>query len=621
MTMALSFGYPPSTALPPITGRMIVVVAIAVGAFVLFASEKVRVDITALIVMVTLMLLEPWTQISPAEGVSGFSNKATLIVLAMFILSAGVRRTGIIQKLSAWMLSIAGANELRQLLVTVGVGGLPSGFLNNTPVVAMLLPAVSELARQSRTSPSKLLIPLSYASILGGTLTLLGTTSNLLASSLSQRLLGHRISMFEFTHLGIIVFLTGALYLLVVGRHLLPERIDPDGVLFREYQMERYLTAIVVDENSPLVGKSLNTLKEHTRLDLDILQVIRGGERYIEPYSIDSIRAGDAFVVRADLETLRSLITTDGLSFASATAVSPTGVDDTTERRGARERYHLVELVVPSTSAYIDNVIGETPFHDRYNATVLAIRRSSEVIHHRLDELQLQGGDTLLVQAAEPSVDRLANDSDVAVVRKLSQPDYRTEKAALAVGIVVGVVALAALGVLDLVVAAFGGVVAMVLTGIVKPEELYESVNWEVIFLLAGIIPLGVAFEQAGVADFIGALVALSAEFLPPIAVLWVFYVMTVLLTAIISNAASVVLMVPIAVEAAGRIGADPFVFVLAVMFASSADFMTPIGYQTNLLVYGPGGYRFTDYTRVGGPLELLLSVVTVGGLAVFWGV
>lgn len=610
-----------ATSLPPVTGEMVVVFATAVGAFVLFASEKVRVDVTAIAVMVTLMVLEPWTQISPAEGVSGFSNEATIIILAMFILSAGVRRTGVIQKLSMWMLSVAGADELRQLVVTVGVGGLPSGFLNNTPVVAMLIPAVSELARQSQTSPSKLLIPLSYASILGGTLTLVGTTSNLLASNLSRRLLDHRISMFEFTHLGIIVFLTGTLYLLVFGRHLLPERTGSEGALLREYQMEQYLTAVVVDEHSPFIGQSLETLKERTSLDLDVLQLIRGDEQYIDPYTIDDIRAGDAFIVQADLETLRSLITAEGLSFASAQEMSLTETTETEEDGDVQKHFPLVELVIPSTSSYIDNVIGKTPLHDRYDATVLAIRRSGKLIHHRMDELQLRGGDTLLVQVDNPTLEQLVNDPDFITVRELPDPDYRTEKAPLAVGIIVGVVTLAALNVLDLLVAALGGVVVMVLTGIVQPEELYESVHWDVIFLLAGIIPLGIAFEQTGGADFIGALVAMSAEFLPPIAVLWVFYLMTVLLTAVISNTASVVLMVPIAVETASRIGADPFVFVLAVMFASSADFMTPIGYQTNLLVYGPGGYKFTDYTLVGAPLELLLSVVTVGGLAVFWGI
>lgn len=613
-------GVPPATTLPPVTTGMVVVFAIAVGAFVLFASETVRVDVTALAVMVALMVLEPWTQIAPSEGVSGFSNEATIVILAMFILSGGIRRSGVVQRLSVWMLSVAGADEFRQLLVTVGIGGVPSGFINNTPVVAMLIPAVSELARRSGTSPSKLLIPLSYASILGGTLTLVGTTSNLLASDLSRRLLDHRITMFEFTHLGIVVFLTGVLYLLVVGRYLLPERTDPDGALLREYQLETYLTAVVVDEGSPLVGRSIEALHDHITPGLDILQVIRGGEQYVDPYSIDPIEAGDAFVVQADLEALRSLISADGLSFASASEISLTEPDDAPEAGATGERFSLVEVVLPSTSAYVDSVIGETPLRDRYDATVLAIRRRGELVHHRIDELQLRGGDALLLQITDPVLDRLAADPDFITVRELPDPDYRTEKAPLAVGIVVCVVVLAALGVLDLRVAALGGVVAMVLSGVLQPEELYEAVHWDVIFLLAGIIPLGLAVERTGGADLIGALVAATAEFLPPIAVLWVFYIVTVLLTALVSNTASVVLAVPIAVETAGRIGADPLVFVLAVMFASSADFMTPIGYQTNLLVYGPGGYRFTDYTRIGAPLELLLSVVTVGGLAVFWG-
>jgi di/tricarboxylate transporter len=217
-------------------------------------------------------------------------------------------------------------------------------------------------------------------------------------------------------------------------------------------------------------------------------------------------------------------------------------------------------------------------------------------------------------------LERMAADQNVIVAHELDDPDYRTEKIPLAVGIVLAVVGLAALGVLDILVAALVGVVAMVLTGVLEPDELYDAVEWDVIFLLAGLIPLGIAFAETGAAELIGALVAQSAAYLPPLGVLWVFYVITALTTAVVSNAGSVVLMIPVGVATATGIGANPFAFVLAVTFAASADFMTPIGYQTNLLVYGPGGYRFTDYFRVGAPLQVLLSVVTVLGISLFWG-
>jgi di/tricarboxylate transporter len=596
--------------LPPITTGMAVVFAITIFAFVLFASELVPVDVTALIVMVALMVLEPWTRISVEEGVSGFSNSATITVLAMFILSAGISRTGAVQRLGAWMASFARGDERRQLLSVIGVAGIPSGLLNNTPIVAMLIPAVSDLAREGGTSPSKLLIPLSYASMVGGMLTLIGTSTNLVASDVSARLLDHPFSMFEFTGLGALVFLTGALYLLLVGHRLIPERIAAGEGLLAEFGMADYLTEVVIEERSPLVGRPVSVVDEEYAPD--IIQLVRNDEGFIEPFSGKTLRAGDVLIVRAGVDEIRDIAATEGVSIAS-TDVTETDFE-------ASERQSFVELVVPTGSTFVGESLAELPFRREYDVNLLSIRRGRDLLHRRLSRATLDRGDTILVQATAESLARMAADPNVIVVRELDDPDYRTEKIPLAVAIVLGVVGLAAMGVLDILVAALAGVIAMVLTGILDPDELYDAVEWDVILLLAGLIPLGIAFSQTGAAALIGALVAESAAYLPPLGVLWVFYVITALTTAVVSNAGSVVLMIPVGVATAGAIGANPFAFVLTVTFAASADFMTPIGYQTNLLVYGPGGYRFTDYFRVGAPLQILLSAVTVLGISLFWG-
>ncbi|WP_228842324.1 SLC13 family permease [Halococcus agarilyticus] len=596
---------------PPITAGMAVVFAITLLAFGLFATELVPVDVTALLVMVALMVLEPWTRVSIEEGVSGFSNTATITVLAMFILSAGVSRTGAVQRLGAWMASFAGDDERRQLLSVVGVGALPSGVLNNTPIVAMLIPAVSDLAREGGTSPSKLLIPLSYASMVGGMLTLIGTSTNLVASDVSARLLDRPFSMFEFTGLGAIVALTGAGYILFVGHRLIPERVAPGEGLLAEYEVTEYLTEVVVEPDSPLVGRAMRDVHERDVFDAELVQVVRDGE-FLEPFTETALRAGDALVVRAGVDTIRDLAATEGLSIANT--------DVTAGVLGASEPRSFVEIVVPTGSSFVGETLAASSFHHTYDANLLSIRRGADLLHHRLNRVTIDRGDTVLVQATAESIERMAVDPDVIVVRELDDPDYRTGKIPLAVGIVLGVVGLAALGVLDILVAALCGVVAMVFGGVLDPDELYDAVEWDVIVLLAGLIPLGIAFDQTGAAALIGALVAESAAYLPPLGVLWVFYVITALTTAVVSNAGSVVLMIPVGVATAGTIGANPFAFVLAVTFAASADFMTPVGYQTNLLVYGPGGYRFTDYFRVGAPLQALLSVVTVLGIAVLWG-
>jgi di/tricarboxylate transporter len=420
--------------------------------------------------------------------------------------------------------------------------------------------------------------------------------------------------MFEFTQLGLVVFLTGAVYLLVVGPHLIPERIDPSEGLLAEYEMGEYLAEAIVAEESALVGRTVEAVAEEAPLDFDIIQLIRDEEAFIEPFSGTAIRAGDRLVVRADVGTLGRLASSEGLAIAPTTTVT----DEELEAVG--ERRNLVELVVPTGSSFVGETLAGAPFRREYDANLLSIRRGTELLHHRLAEVELDRGDTILLQATASSVDRMATDPNVIVAHELADPDYRAEKIPLAVGIVLAVVGLAALGVLDVLVAALAGVVVMIFAGVIEPGEIYDAVEWDVIFLLAGLIPLGIAFEETGAAALIGALVAASAAYLPPIGVLWVFYVITALVTALVSNSGSVVLMIPVAVATAGHVGANPFAFVLAVTFAASADFVTPIGYQTNLLVYGPGGYRFTDYFRVGAPLQVLLSVVTVLGIALFWG-
>lgn len=601
-------------SVPPLTVDMLVVFAVTVLAFVLFVTEWVSVDVTALIVMVVLILLEPWTAITPTEGISGFSNEATITVFAMLALSAGVTRSGAVQRLGARMAAFAGTDPRKQLTVTVAVAGIPSGFINNTPVVAMLIPVVSDLAHRGRSSPSKLLIPLSYASMVGGMLTLIGTSTNLIASNVSGRTIGHPFSMFEFTKLGVVVFVTGTLYLVTIGHRLIPERVKPQEGYLEEYDLAPYLTEIVVPEGSPLVGRTVAGAF-HGDLDVDVLQVFRDGTSVEIPLGRVSLEADDVLTVRVTPDALPALI--EGERLLPVADANASGWELGDEAQGGE----LVELVVPSWSSLVGETLASVSFRQRYDGTVLAIRRGGAVLHQRMNHTRLRPGDTLLVRTDEGSIDRLGRTHDVVLAHDPEHLRYREAKIPLAVGIIVGVVALAALGILDILVAALAGVVAMVLTGVLNPHEIYDAVDWDVIFLLAGLIPLGIAFEQTGAAAFIGALVATNAVSLPPIAVLWLFYVLTALLTALVSNSASVILMIPVAVEAASRVDANAFAFVLGVTFAASADFMTPIGYQTNLLVYGPGGYRFTDYVRVGAPLQIVLSIVTVLGIALFWGI
>ncbi|NHX39768.1 MULTISPECIES: SLC13 family permease [Haloarcula] len=620
---------------------MLFVFAVIVAALVLFATEALPVDVTAIAVMVALMLAEPATTlaadagliaepvyvlhqagdgISPLDrGLSGFASTATITVLAMFILSDGVQRTGIVQILGAKIASLTGDSETKQLSATVGLVAPISGFINNTAAVAILLPMVTDIAHKGKLSPSKLLLPLSYASMFGGMLTLIGTSTNILASQLSAELIDQPFSMFEFTQLGIIVTVIGTVYLLTVGRYLVPSRIPVEEDLTEEFEMGEYLTEVVVREDSPLIGQTVDEALRVSAFDVDIVQLVREKRTFLEPLGQKSIRAGDVFAVRTDRDTLVDLLDVEGLDI-----IPDVEVDDA-ELETANERKNLVEVVVAPGSSLIGETLVSTNFRQRYDATVLALRHGQELYRQRMDHVTLRIGDTLLVQATPESIDRLNRNNDFIVAQEVARPDFRRSKIPVAIGIVAAVVGVAALTPVHIVISALGGALAMVLTGCLRPPELYDAVQWDVIFLLAGVIPLGTALQETGGADLLAELFVMGAGSVLTAGgglavVLGLMYLVTALLTNIISNNASVVLMIPVAIETAQQLNANAFAFVLAVTFAASTAFMTPVGYQTNLLVYGPGGYRFTDYLKVGAPLQAVFAVATTLGIAYFWG-
>lgn len=602
--------------------------AIAAITLVLFVLEPLPIDVTAIGLLVVLMLLEPVTGVDTAAGLSGFSSVATITVLAMFILSEGIRQSGMINYLGQWIVRSFGDSPFGQLAAVLGLSGGTAGFINNTPVVAVMIPMIIEVADRTGVSPSRLLMPASFAAMLGGMLTVIGTSTNILASDLTARIgadLGieslSAFSMFEFTGLGIIVLLTGVVYLLIASPYLVPERIKVDETLTDEFEMTEYLTEVVVTEASPFVGQTIDQAFSTLDMDADIVQLVRNRRAFSEPLAPKEIHAEDILVLRTDRDSLMRLIEAEGLELAPDADVTDKQLAVEDERIDETPSQRLVEIVISPESTIVGSTLESIRFRQRYDATVLAIRRGGAIIHARMDERVLRGGDTLLVQATESTVKRFVADRGFIVAQDLTPPEYRYDRIPIALGIVALVVALPAMEVLPIVVSALAGIVAMVATGCVKTNEMYESVDWSVIFLLAGLIPLGVALERSGGAEWLATAIVSLSSGLAPIVVLGLFYLVTALLTNVLSNNASVVVMIPVAVEAALQLSANPFAFVMAVTFAASTPFLTPIGYQTNLMVYGPGGYTFSDYARLGAPLQLLLTVVTTLGIAFFWGV
>ncbi|MGM0592769.1 MAG: SLC13 family permease [Halobacteriota archaeon] len=585
---------------------------------VLFVTERLPPDITAMGALVALVLLGPWTSIGPEQALSGFSNAATITILAMYILSRGVQDTGIVKRLGFAVAKVTKRSENRLLAVVVGITAPLAGVINNTPVVAVFIPMVTDLAEDANVSPSKVLLPLSYAAMLGGTLTLVGTGTNLVASDLSARLIDHPFSMFEFTALGVIVVGVGGAYLLTVGRVLTPSRIPP-GDRTTGYGIDDYLTRVLVTQRSPLVGVPASEVAADGRrdLDIDVLDVVRGDTHFIAADSDRLVEARDVLTIRGNPERIRQLVSLAQLRLLPRAEV-------TDEELDRPQRSALVELVVPSKSAVVGETVENTRLRERYDATVLAIRRpGGELVRDDIGATQLESGDSLLLQTTEETAHYLAESPAFVVISELpdgiEQAIELSPKTPIALGIVASVILLAALDVVPIVISALGGVVAMIVTDVLSANDAYDAVNWNVIFLLAGVIPLGIALQETGGATLVADFVVSSAGVLPAAVVLGLFYLLTGLLANLITPVASVVLFLPIAVTTAQRMGVEAFPFVLAVTFAASTAFMTPMGYQTNLMVYGPGGYRFTDYVRVGAPLQLLLAVVTTAGIVLLW--
>lgn len=581
---------------------------------VMFYFEPINIDLIALSVPVLLIALNTWTKIQPEEAISGFANKATITVLAMFIISAGIQQTGIIQVLGRKIADLTGSNHYRQVGMITGISGSIAGILNNTPVVATLIPMVNDIASKTKTSPSKLLIPLSYASMMGGMVTLIGTSTNLLASDISARLIDHPFSMFEFTKLGLVILIVGIIYLVTIGHRLIPDRIGTSENLFEEFEMKEYLTEVVIEKDSPLINRTLDDFKKSTGMDLDIVLLNRKDKQYIEPSFHQRLKKGDHLIIRADHETILKVMKRNGLRLVPHSDLYEKNLKE--PMKGQK----LMEVVIPYGSFMQGQTISQVNFLERYETAVLAIRRGGGLTHKRMQDIKLKPGDVILLLVNEETADRFRKNENFIISKEIDTRDYEFNKAIKALSILVGVILLAAFDIVPIVISSLGGVIAMVATGCIDHGKIYNSINWEVIFLLAGLIPLGIAIEKTGTAQYIAFQVLKLSKHFSPVIMLAVFYFLTAILTNIISNNASAILMIPVAVDAAQILNVNVFAFVLAVTFAASTAFLTPIGYQTNLMVYGPGGYKFKDYVIAGLPLQIILGIVTTLGIIYFWG-
>ena len=579
-----------------------------------FIGEWFPVDITAISVMVLLMALG---LVTPEEGISGFSNSATITVMAMFILSAGIARTGAIRTVNDLLFKWGGKHSTLQILAIGIITGPISALINNTAVVAVFLPVMEDWCQKQGISPSKLLMPLSFVTILGGMLTTIGTSTNVLASGLSEKLGYGAFSLFQFTELGLIIFTVGLTYLSLVAPRLLPNRkIRSSNQVTQDYDLKDYVSEIVVARSSNLIGQTLRQSKLQRKFDLDVLEIIRNENHFSQPLADKLLQIGDILMVRGGKECLLKVKDEKGIEFLPHVQF----YDKSWEKSLSSAEESIAEVLILSNSSLIGSTLKDIRFRQRYNATVLAIRRGEELVRERLGKVKLRFGDVLLLQGPNESFLGLQTSRDLLFIGDRDLETLRQDKAGIAIGIWLGVVLATASGIMPIVVSALLGVVLMVLTGCLKSGEVYQAVRWDIIFLLAGLIPLGIAMDKSGTTVWLAQnLVAVGGNF-SGYWLLTLFYIVTVLTTEVLSNNASVLLLLPIAVEVAKSLNFNPMAFILVVTFAASSSFITPIGYQTNTMVYSPGGYKFIDFARVGAPLSLIMALIVPPLIIVLYG-
>ena len=579
----------------------VAVVALVVG---LLAATRLAADIV-LVAGVTILVLSG--VLTPPEALAGLANEGMATVAVLYVVAAALRETGaigwIVQGVLGRPRNLSGA-QLRLMAPVVGL----SAFLNNTPVVAMFLPAVVDWARQNRLPVSKLLIPLSYAAILGGTLTLIGTSTNLVVSGLMS---AHpslpSLAMFDITWVGLPSAVVGVAYLVFFGRWLLPDR---KPVMSDLDDARQYTVEMMVPAGSPLAGKTIEEAGLRHLPGMFLVEIERDGAILPAIGPHQRLRDNDRLVFAGIVDSVVDLQRIRGLVPAS---------DQVFKLAVPRPERCLTEAVVSDSCPLVGKSIREGRFRNVYNAAVIAVARNGERIQRKIGDIVLRPGDTLLLEAEPGFVDRQHNSRDFFLVSRLpdSRP-LREDRAFIAVAILIGMVTVATLEWMPMLQAAMLAAGLLLLTRCITGNAARGAVDWEVLIAIAASFGLGHALEKTGAAQFIAASMIQLAQG-DPWVTLAVVYLVTMLFTELITNNAAAVLVFPIALATSGSLGVSFMPFAIAIMMAASASFSTPIGYQTNLMVYGPGGYRFTDYFRVGIPLNLLLALVTISLAPLIW--
>ena len=591
--------------------EILFVLMLIVLAFSLFVTEKFPLDVTALLILSVLLIGQFLT---PEEAVSGFANPAVITIGLLFILSYALQKTRILEYL------IIRINKLVSRSKNLGLGvylltiAIASALMNNTAIVAIFMPVTIRLAHQYKISPSKLLIPLSYAAIMGGTLTLVGTSTNLLVNAIYVDNGGLSLGMFEFAQYGWIPLTIGLAYVIWIAPLILPSRTITSS-LTKSYHMAGYLTEMKISNDSPLVGKTCRERNINQNYDVMVLDIQREGYLISTKVGEELIQVGDILFVKGTVENFLRMKEVEKISLL---------IDEKlTQKELEQEDNILMECMLTDKSDIVGKTLMQSNFRKRFRTFILAIRRDGSIIRKKVAHVILHTYDTLLIYGRRKQIDKLASRGDFILLGEVQADLIKSRYWWVSIVAIITTIILAAFSIIPILKGAIISVVILLLFRIISPNEAYQSIHWQVIVLIAALIPLGIVIESTGTATFIGQLISETvADFSPnkqPYILLALIYLITMILTEVSSNTATAIIMAPIVMAVTNQMGIDARPFIFAVCFAASASFVTPVGYQTNLMVYGPGGYKFSDFIKVGMPLSIIFWLLAILFIPIIW--
>jgi len=586
--------------------NLILFIAIIGISIFVFIQEWFPIEVTALLMLAMLLLTG---LVTPEEAVAGFSDHAVITIGAMFILSYAFSKTGFIRSFTVWLEKMGKGNRIAVISLFLFSVALFSGFINNTAAVAILIPVGLQLSMQLKLSPSKIMMPLSFAAIVGGTCTIIGTSTNLVVYGIAK---GHglEIAFFEVAKLGIIFSVVTIIYSLIAGKWILPSRLPVSG-LTKKYKLSTYLTEAIIGKDSPLIGQNCIECGLSEKYGITLLDVIRDKKHITTNIRNEKLNAGDILLVQCEMDTIMKFKTEQGVLLLTDVKLNDNELND--------QENHLVEVMISPNSQLAGKSLLDLDFRRRYGTFVLAVKHQRKLLRKKIAHIILRHFDTLLIFGPKTRTEALKKDPNFIVLDELDMTLHKIKFWWIALAVIPLVVILAAAKIMPIMVASLLGAILLVAIGVVTPQEAYKSINWTVIFLIAAFIPLGAAMERVHFAEIFGVFFMDVYGTVGSHGLIAIFFFITMLMTSFLSNNATAIILTPLAIMTAQQLGMNEIPFVLTVMLAASLSFMTPNGYQTNAMIYSPGGYKYTDFMRAGIPLHLILWILGSFLIPIIW--